>query len=1249
MLVVSVTSAVVACGAMAPSRAGAQASGSEPGATDPVGSPQRYYQFRDDELWAPFSAGTTFLDGALFSPSGSLSVGSENDMSFGNQQTTQFVSAARGRVTTQGNDQIAAVVPDGSGNVDVTLWDPSQGTGTQAENAALSTRLPGFVAAPNGFNPLLDVAVGDLDKLPDASGAYHDEVAVVYQSSASALTLAVLDYTTSGGTYAPDAQVTQTLPKPVSLSQVPGIDTTVATAVGDFDGDGVDEIAVAYLTSASNLEIDVFSYANQGNGKLQLTLADTLDEAPQGGKYYAGSIDLAAGDWDGNGVDDLVAAYVPYTPSGSGYKATHAEYIIESAANSAGQPQLSLGSANVSDSGTFSNAGQLPKVQVASGLFEYSPNPTTPADNYDFGRDEFAMAHNDADSSLEIDTFAVSSDFQTLTQIFSGGGNVSVTNPSSGRQAWSIAAGNFIGVADTDSATYQIAYFTNDLSAGGKNVVGLVDVPSGKVASTATLGYGNFGPHRMPVVAWDLDGNSLFLGAPVHIYAPSVYRTDVIMQEPPKHAYYDNNPSSSTYGQIVDVSRYDDFAYTLTSSNSTSDTYSKSSASSTTLGGSVSATASLTVGADEDLGIAAADSQFSTSITSSTSYSNTHTTNSLNSSYNSSTVAFSCATSEDDCVVGSETDLDIWRYRIYGAPQAAGAQGENGFLDIVVPGPTVQQPAGSGLAVSGYQPAHENGNILSYPLPTSSGGVSSFAPTDQGSFLYNGKPVTVNGQSTGVMTAPTQFTYGGTTGTQTLTFTYGTSTSTSRTTSSQLTNSEDVKTSVKAKVSLEGDNASAGFSATVGFNGAWSWSSSSTSTSTSSSSESLGLNVPPAQAGLNLAYPFYPLAYVTGDGTTKVAAAVDVTGDSATAPNWKSIYGALPDPALNLPYRYVPYVNPGSNQVTAYQLNFDPGGKTDHSAEQLRGFALLDPGSSAHTPIPGDSPTTGQQALASVQVLNYSTGQPVNNLGVQFQLIGYDDDTGQELPFTSCPGGSPPTALGRCVVASATVDSLDALGQGTAQAIWDTTSWGSGGTCTPTYYRMYVVLDPANAIQETYDTQNTATSYPYFDPNSAQTRQLQGIFPGQNNEGWSEVSVTQPSNNGGDCGLGTSADISLGGAVEDPRATATSAKRRRHTLPRTTKRLRLGRPAYLRFDVRSNYRHHGARTLLIYDRNPRRKGVRLLARRVVLPARSHHYVRVQWIPRRAGRFTFYARVLPIRRERSRSNNVTKVSVTVVRK
>ncbi len=80
------------------------------------------------------------------------------------------------------------------------------------------------------------------------------------------------------------------------------VDNALALAVGDFNGDGVKEIAVAYLTSPTTLNIDIYQYSVAlVNHVLQrsLTCAGGTTVTLANNYKWNESLTLAAGDFDG--------------------------------------------------------------------------------------------------------------------------------------------------------------------------------------------------------------------------------------------------------------------------------------------------------------------------------------------------------------------------------------------------------------------------------------------------------------------------------------------------------------------------------------------------------------------------------------------------------------------------------------------------------------------------------------------------------------------------------------------------------------------------------------------------------------------------------------------------------------------------------------------------------------------------------------------------------------------------------------
>ena len=233
----------------------------------------------------------------------------------------------------------------------------------------------------------------------------------------------------------------------------------------------------------------------------------------------------------------------------------------------------------------------------------------------------------------------------------------------------------------------------------------------------------------MELAAYDYAGDAIYLGAPVHFTIYDNIDTDFVLQEPPKHSYYDNNPQSATYGQVITISRRDEFNVSLQDSTSTTFESTSTDTTATTIGEALEASAGLTVKKGFDIGIAKIEGSLSGDFKYTSKWSEEETTKNINSQFGSRTVSFAGATNRDDYLSGRAQIIDIWRYRVYGFAVPSDGVQRYGFYDIMVPGPA-EKFAGGGQSFDWYQPLHENGNILSYPVRLGENtGPSTWAPT----------------------------------------------------------------------------------------------------------------------------------------------------------------------------------------------------------------------------------------------------------------------------------------------------------------------------------------------------------------------------------------------------------------------------------------------------------------------------------------------------------------------------------------
>ena len=82
------------------------------------------------------------------------------------------------------------------------------------------------------------------------------------------------------------------------------MDNVLGVAVGDFDGDGLKEIALVHLENHQTIWVTVFRYTNDGNGHRSLQEVSAASRAAAG--QFSGTVDVAAADFDGQGKDEVL-------------------------------------------------------------------------------------------------------------------------------------------------------------------------------------------------------------------------------------------------------------------------------------------------------------------------------------------------------------------------------------------------------------------------------------------------------------------------------------------------------------------------------------------------------------------------------------------------------------------------------------------------------------------------------------------------------------------------------------------------------------------------------------------------------------------------------------------------------------------------------------------------------------------------------------------------------------------------------
>jgi hypothetical protein len=1083
----------------------------------------------------------------------------------------------------------------------------------------------------------MSIAVGDLDKTPDSAGNNHDEIVTAYVNTTLAVQLNVANYSASSNPNPTPSLATLTLTHAVSMyGTILPSDNLLGVTIGDFNGDGMSEIAIVHLQDDQTGWLTIVTYSTDDRGDHRLQEASAiplhlLQPAPAG---FIATVSIAAGDLDGDGQrDELIVGLGEYkktqpgTPNTTGVIYTR---IYQ------GDPDLNMteiqnGRLGLSTPFPFNllSPSEHPRQQVITGLFKFDPSH-----GYGFGRRQFALGWNNPNGTFSVRAYDTPVNAQGnitgvvgLTNIHTFGSPDFPTN-----QNFAIGAGNFRGNTKPDSPLWQIGYnFQYHYFPGNSDnyALAILEIEGGNLVDRRGCLCGEIlrGQQvRMPVVAYDYDGDSLYLGSPVHIVVTNVRNTSFVLQEPPKHAYYDNREMldghlNPDYTKIVNVSRLDGFNVQMKDSNQKTFTSKTNDTTDWAIGGSAAVSAKVTVKTGFDFGLAKAGVQSVTEVSGKGSYDYTQHKDDYNNDFHSRTVTHTGATERDDFITGKAQTLDIWRYRIYGTTPQPDAK--NGFSDMVLPGNFTDFDLG-GLGLDGYQPLHENGNILSYP---SVFGASNNLPDDLGSFTIPcpkpGDP-SCNKDNTKTVTAPLiepqRAQFGGTSGATMLEYTDSAVRGNTLTFNKTLAESDDVKQSFTgyAKAAV-GPDISTGVSVAVNFHNSNSWGGSHTGEATTNQTTGITLN---RQSGdSSKAYLFDVIFYKTKDGTIKAAHTTDVTGDATGQHFWSGFYGAKPDAALNLPARFF-FAN------GAWQPN------TIISRKKLRGFFLtrpeINPVTNAYDYLPGAA-TAGDKVRVAAHVYNYSTGKPLYHLLVRFQAV-------EIAPVTDRDIGT------RETIGETEVSQLDPLQNTLAAVVWDTTGFGGANPGKSNAYRIYVVLDPNNAIDETYETEDPTKCYPWMSVPSvvssnvcSDPKNIVGLDPGQNNEGWGLATVIMPNREGEPPTL-----LSADSFLDDESVAMLSEGK---LVTRKAEAV-LERPVQLQFAVHSDQDHGAFGDLFIYDGDPAKGGTLLAIKAVHLGNTNGSYVWFDWIPRVPGKHKIFAQLQSHANDPNLENHTDTLDVQV---
>nr|NLI50280.1 hypothetical protein [Propionibacterium sp.] len=1153
-----------------------------------------------------------------------------------NRASGMQIGAAAGRITSQLSDQVVVAYPTVESRVKVEFADAcDKATGEARPSTTLGLPLAHVAGVPYSF----DIEAGDLDRWSDSgtNEPTRDEVVVAYASDTASpnpfnLVIAVLDFSTTPVTVR-EQSIPSAIPRTIVSTAYDIAPIPLAVTTGEFDGDfdNGKEIGVAYLNAGLNIDVAIYRYTTAKSLALVANVTSRVDEPSSDwdAKNWNGSLDAVAGDFNGDGWDELsVAASVREKEDRilDRYRVTVNLKTFQRDHSAADIFALKLASGRIvyADEGEFGA-----RVQLASGLFKYDP-----LTGHDINRRQVALAANGSSGAVALKTFVFDA---ALTPTEAGSQRIPASGDPTERIKFWMAAGAFNGLQSTVSAAdlvWSLAFTTWD-----KN--GLVLYLFDPDAATARLGTTPFTKtvsnaaypttdHSsvVPLVAFDygrptageipqvLRGDARFLGSPPHHFLlEDVIQTKAIIQEPPKHAYWDKSTK-----KVETLTRLENTYAQLTSTGQKTFNTKHTSTSDFSLGADASSTTKVEASLPIPLFTASGSAEFKASFG--------YDFKSHEQEYNSSSTTESSGailtTAHDDVIAFTSQKLHVWRYRVYGMTLGRQPDGNaiEGYMDIVLPEGTPKQEYQAGLDAAWYQPLHENGNILSYP---NSAGDETVDPPDMGTFRIpcpTGDSACVQ-DSDGVkwkeVSGTTLGDYmgdiAGATADQWVTLSSATGAGQEHQYTHSLSESLDLSTT--AKVSIPGVSVSQ--ENHIGFHSGQSWGEVTTQETTAESTE--GVRIVTASGTTTQAYGYHGDLYVTKDGTWKLAFATETAADPNVPAHyfWYSHY-SNPDPALNLPTRFKEvWTNCGDALcLTGWVPNPEP------TRNLMRGFFVR-----ANTPEPvsgtypllGRDPRVGETVRLEARVYNYSLMTTVPSLKVRFDAVPLrlnpDSLYLEEVPEAARSIGE------------TTVSNLGPRGMQVAAIDWNTTGFGplpdnDPNTIDPSTrdWHIRVVLDPDNAISnETYESETV-------DPAN---------WPGQNNVGWHAVTVAQPFTA---APPGVQREVKL--EKNAMGAIAKNGKLKTQTVP-----AEIGQPLKIRVLAGTNLAGADNRRVQLFDGDPNAGGTLIGESQVSVGDPTGKAVWFEWTPIKLGQHQLYAKLLPISSDVSGST-IDSLKVVVIK-
>ena len=840
---------------------------------------------------------------------------------------------------------------------------------------------------------------------PDALATPRQEYIAVLQTAPGGLALSLLQYIDGA---------LSTVGQPVTIPPVKTttlLSTPIDLAAGDFDGDGNEELAVAYIDRRSDTSSELYA--------VHLHIFSGISLTETASQEFTTSLPS-----DKN-QDQLSPDCSPHCSTlNSNYKFLHADlrlapgvYELEAQGGvSPTKEQIAVGVVHLPDTSSVKPILRVMLVDLAATP-SHAINTVTQA------------------ASIIIPEYAASGatilNYKfDMKGVYLHGADPNMTSPLASLM---LSYFNFYGDSELHP-TLDTRMLENGVFPAGDISVNpfVIGVPyTGNPPNPpSTL--------NSRLVGYDDDGDSILLGPPTVFSMDSITQVVAVAQNPPMHL--DFLPRSGSGNKqdngLVNVSADDAFYVKVGTAGSASmgvtSEQSNSQATNNIVSGSTSVDNRIGTRGENEM------SEFMFATEQEQAYEGTKKKSSE--ATQQSSYDMEIEPGYDDCLATLITKGEIWRYQVIGAQYAnpdPSFPPPNFYRDIFVPlcpdgsylsstnqcNPQTINPCSLGKDTDGFQPIHENLNVLSYPK-YNAGQAAMFSPPDLGGWKTpaqcdgatsvepngvcegwptDGLPCTTQddcvpflGTNVSCVTKQTlslpnlEFPVGQAGSDAVITLSSDATCSSSQETSNSFKsdNSVSLENSVHLTVPFDRIESTSEFG--VQNQDDFTWSQLTNNTATISREMQITLSTPKTYDA-TFSYTYAPKLYTASNGALNFSFATDT---STTFSGWTNTDPAQgyynPDPALNLPYKWT-----GSQDEWS--------AATDFTKNKMRGFFLGDPGdiiepNTGLGRLLADLPTWGQKVQLQARVYNYSVGSNVSAFTVRFDIADVDDAQQDIIP-----------------------------------------------------------------------------------------------------------------------------------------------------------------------------------------------------------------------------------------------------------